>query len=144
MAKFDPSEFAGDSTVIPSTDLSIPMPRRDIMTSALAEDHEKIHSPSFANAKDIWIDYADNPAYVYVGAVEKGTTVRFRDSGGGKLKVVFLSPTGAETNAVLDSESCNLMVGGFYHFNCYFTPEGTQEEISPKTQWVIDVVPHRP
>ena len=76
--------------------------------------------------------------------VHKGTTVRFVNPDGGKVRVVFLSPRGNEVDAVKDSESCLLAIGGSYHFKCFFLPEGATREIAATTGGVIDVIPHRP
>jgi plastocyanin len=62
--------------------------------------------------------------------VHKGTTVHFVNPDGGKVRVVFLSPRGNETDAVKDSESCLLAIGGTYHFKCFFLPEGATREIA--------------
>jgi hypothetical protein len=95
---------------------------------------------------DIDIDYNESTGAVTVTPtwVDKNTTVRFKNPKGGKLRIVFLSPTGKETDTVLDSELCTLSVGGTYHFKCFFTPSGAKNEISPKSGGVIDVVPQRP
>jgi plastocyanin len=76
--------------------------------------------------------------------VHKGTTVRFVNPDGGKVRVVFLSPRGNEVDAVKDSESCLLAIGGSYHFKCFFLPEGATREIAAATGGFIDVIPHRP
>jgi hypothetical protein len=76
--------------------------------------------------------------------VPKGTTVVFKNPKGGKVRIVFLSPDGAETDSVLDSKTYNLSIGGAYHFECFFTPLGATQEIKAKTGGVIDVTPQRP
>lgn len=70
----------------------------------------------------------------------KGDTVRFTDADGGTLKVAFLSAMGKETETYKDSEECTLVMGGVFHFKCYF---GTNE-YSPEVGGVIDVTPHMP
>ena len=64
--------------------------------------------------QEIWVDYDERNDGVSVNpdGVRKGATVRFRDPKGGKLRIVFLSPTGDETTTVSDSELCTLSVGG--------------------------------
>jgi hypothetical protein len=97
-------------------------------------------------AKEISVDYNETSYAVTVSPekIDKDTCVRFKNPKGGKLRIVFLSPTGKETDTVTDSDTCTLTVGGFYHFKCFFTPPGSNNEISPKTGGVIDVIPHRP
>lgn len=77
-------------------------------------------------------------------SVAKGTTVRFKDPSGGKLRIAFLSPGGKEILSVSDSEEYALTVGGVYHFKCFFTPLGAKHEISPPDGGVIEVLPQRP
>jgi hypothetical protein len=72
------------------------------------------------------------------------TTVYFHTNSPGKVRIVFLSPAGNETDSVADSEPYTLARGGFYHFNCYFTPfEGAKESTEP-IGGTLDVVPHKP
>jgi hypothetical protein len=70
--------------------------------------------------------------------------VRFVNPDGGKVRIVFLSPMGKETDEVQDSQLCNLTVGGFFHFNCYFTPPGATKEFPATTGGTLDVIPHKP
>jgi hypothetical protein len=75
---------------------------------------------------------------------DKTPTVCFQTTPPGKVRVVFLSPEGNETDHVADSEPYTLAKGGFYHFNCYFTPvEGAKESTEP-IGGMLDVVPHKP
>src|SRR5437762_2313111 len=108
MAKDPQSGFLKDSSVIPSIDLSIPMPP-DALPSA--------------DVVDIWVEYdaTEDSVHVTPGEVHKDSAVRFRDPTGGKLRIIFLSPTGDETTTVSDSQLCTLRVGGSYHFKCFFT-----------------------
>jgi hypothetical protein len=103
-------------------------------------------APTFAVVQDIWVEYDETNDRVTVtpGKVDKGATVRFKNPKGGQLRIVFLSPDGRETEPVGDSESCTLMIGGTYHFKCFFTFAGANGEISPESGGVIDVVPQRP
>jgi hypothetical protein len=98
--------------------------------------------------KDIWVSYDEANDGVILDpdplAVNKDTTARFRDPNGGKLRIVFLSPTGKETDEVLDSETYTLTVGGTYHFKCFFIAPGSTTEKNPKNGGVIDVIPQRP
>lgn len=100
---------------------------------------------NLADVTEILVEY--NPATggvtVNPGQVDKGKTVRFREPKGTKLKIVFLSPEGNETDTVLDSDSCTMIVGGIYHFLCYFTPAGGNEFAS-KSGGVLEVYPPRP
>lgn len=98
------------------------------------------------NVSEILVGYneADGSVSVNPSSVGKDSMVRFKDPNGGKLRIVFLSPTGKESDTVLDSELCTLSVGGTYHFRCFFTPVGASHEISPKQGGVIDVIPQRP
>jgi hypothetical protein len=74
----------------------------------------------------------------------ENATVYFHTDSPGKVRVVFLSPEGNETDHVADSEPYTLAKGGFYHFNCYFTPfEGAKESTEP-IGGTLDVVPHKP
>ena len=71
-------------------------------------------------------------------------TVFFHTDSPGKVRIVFLSPHGNETDHVADSEPYTFKKGGFYHFNCYFTPvEGAKESTEP-VGGTLDVVPHKP
>ena len=97
------------------------------------------------DVQEISVTYNESTAGVTVSPtwVNKNTTVRFKNPNGGTLKIAFLSPTGKETETVLDSEVCTLSVGGTYHFKCYFTRPGASPEI-PESGGVIDVIPTRP
>ena len=100
-------------------------------------------SSASARVQDIMVEYDETNEAVSVtpDAVKKGTSVRFKCSKG-SLKIVFLSPTGKETETLTDSDVCKLTIGGAYHFKCYFTlPNGTE---SPENGGVLDVLPHRP
>jgi len=98
-----------------------------------------------ADVKEIHVVYNDaNPVIVTPPSVSKGTTARFKDPSGGKLRIVFLSPTGKATDQVLDSELCTLTVGGTYHFKCFFTDAKGVEHEGPAIGGVIDVEPQRP
>jgi len=92
--------------------------------------------------KDIWVAYdeANDGVTVNPGTVDKGTTVRFLDPNGGKLRIVFLSPTGNQCDPVANRQLCTMVIDGIYHFKCFFTPVGGTREISPKNGGVI-VVP---
>ena len=99
-----------------------------------------------AHVQEILVDYDPISGGVTVnpGTVDKGKTVRFKDPKGGRLRVVFLSPEGNETDQVLDRDSCTMIVGGIYHFKCFFTLPGTTTEIASKTGGVLEVYPPRP
>lgn len=103
-------------------------------------------SANLADVQEILVEYNASTGGVTVtpGQVDKGTTVRFRDPKGSKLKMVFLSPEGIETDTVLDSDTCTMIVGGIYHFLCYFTPPGAEYPIAAKTGAVLEVYPPRP
>ncbi len=135
MTKSLQSGFTKDSLVIPSVDLSIPMPGDAFPSSANVE-----------GAQEILVEYdtATDRVIVTPQEVPKGTTVRFKDPKGRRLRIVFLSAVGDEVDTVLDSEVCTLTVGGAYHFKCFLTPPGAKSEISPNGAGVIDVIPHRP
>src|SRR5215469_18539831 len=79
-----------------------------------------------ADTMEILVEYDPTTGGVTVnpGQVDKNTTVRFRDPKGNKLKIVFLSPEGNETDTMLDTDSCTMLIGGIYHFLCYFTTPG--------------------
>jgi len=96
--------------------------------------------------QDIHLRYDEATWSVSVSpdTVHKGTTVRFVNPDGGKVRIVFVSPRGNEIDAVNDSESCMLAIGGSYHFKCFFLPEGATREITAATGGVIDVMPQRP
>lgn len=73
---------------------------------------------------------------------EKDMPILFKDRNGGKVRIVFLSPEGKETNhEVKDSEPCTLTDGGLYHFHCYFTRAGSNSEDPNPSGGVLDVVP---
>lgn len=99
-----------------------------------------------ADVQEILVTYDPLSGGVTVnpGTVDKGTTVRFKDPKGGRLRVVFLSPEGNETDEVLDHDSCTMIVGGIYHFKCFFTLPGTTTEIASKTGGLLEVYPPRP
>lgn len=101
---------------------------------------------SLADVKEVLVDYDKVAGGVTVtpGQVDKGATVRFRDPQGGKLRIVFLSPEGNASDCVMDSDSCTMLVGGIYHFQCFFTPLGSENEIAAKTGGVLEVYPPRP
>jgi len=96
--------------------------------------------------QDIWVafDEANDGVTVKPDQVAKGATVQFRDPNKGKIRIVFLSPTGNESDTVLDSHVAMMVIGGVYHFKCFFTPVGATHEISPKNGGVIIVSPERP
>lgn len=98
-----------------------------------------------ADTTEILVEYDSTTGGVTVNPdlVNKGTTVRFRDPTGNKLRIVFLSPEGCETDKVLDTDSCTMIIGGIYHFLCYFTPPGGTE-FAAKTGGVLEVHPPRP
>ena len=75
--------------------------------------------------------------------VKNNQTVCFKGTKGGKVRVIFVSPFGDELLEMVDSETRMLSVGGFYHFKCFFTPNGGKE-IESKTGGILDVQPHRP
>ena len=133
MAKLFQSGFK-DSLVIPAVDLSIPMPG-DAFPS----------SPNLADVQEISVGYDEinDSVIVTPEAVRKGTTVRFKDPKGSKLRIVFLSPNGKEVETVSDSESYTLTTGGTYHFRCFFT-RGANGEVCSQSGAVIDVLPRRP
>jgi hypothetical protein len=101
---------------------------------------------NYVASTEISVTYNESTEGVTVSPtwVNKNTTVRFKNPKGGKLRIVFLSPTGKDCETVLDSELCKLTVGGTYHFKCFFTLPGTNNEIGPKSGGVIDVTPTRP
>lgn len=103
-------------------------------------------SATSPDIQDVWVEYDDVEEVVTVtpGQVDKGTTVRFKDPKGGKLRIVFLSPSGKETDAVQDSDPCTLIIGGTYHFECFFSYADGRPDINPANGGVIDVVPQRP
>ncbi|HEY6347938.1 MAG TPA: AbrB/MazE/SpoVT family DNA-binding domain-containing protein [Candidatus Angelobacter sp.] len=105
--------------------------------------------PQTANLADvhqILVEYDSTSGGVTVnpGQVDNGKTVRFKDPKGGKLRVVFLSPEGNETDTVLDGDSCTMIIAGIYRFLCFFTPPEATTEIAAKTVGVLEVYPHRP
>ena len=101
--------------------------------------------PNLADVQEISVQYDEVKDAVMVspGQVSKGSTVRFKNPDG-RLRIVFLSPSGKEMEAVSDSELCKLTIGGTYHFKCFFSSVGQNDEISPASGGVIDVVPQRP
>ena len=110
-------------------------------TAKVAHNGDSVPAPDI----EISVEYneATDSVTVTPTTVKKNSCVRFKNPKG-KLRIVFLSPTGKETDEVLDSDTCMLTVGGTYHFKCFFTAYGAKTEISPKTGGVIDVIPPRP
>jgi hypothetical protein len=108
--------------------------------------HPIAASANSAGVQDISVDYDEINESVIVTpqVIKKGTVVRFKDPKGGKLKIVFLSPSGKEIETVLDSQSFTPIIGGTYHFKCYFTAPGKKRAVSPTSGGVIDVIPQRP
>lgn len=98
-----------------------------------------------AAATEILVEYdpTTDGVKVSIDQVPKGTTVNFRDPNGCKLRIVFLSPEGGETDTVLDTDVCTMIIGGIYHFLCYFTPPGGTEGPA-KTGGVLEIYPPRP
>jgi hypothetical protein len=96
--------------------------------------------------QDIQLDYDESTYAVTVtpDSVQHNTTVRFVNPKGAKVRVVFLSPRGNETDTVLDSQSCMLEIGGIYQFKCFFLPKGATTEISSATGGGVEVIPHKP
>jgi hypothetical protein len=106
-------------------------------------------------AKAIKVTYSDNPTNAAAATMELATvspqqvnknefpTVFFHTEPPGKVRVVFLSPEGNETDVVADSEEYKLVKGGFYHFNCYFTSAEGKEDNEP-VGGTLDVIPHKP
>lgn len=99
------------------------------------------------------IDKTVNPPQeTYTVSVDPPEIDRFKEMpvqfdnfpDGGTVRIVFLSPTGEETDVVHDSQPVKLTTGGFYHFNCYFTPKGETEELDLISGGALDVIPHRP
>jgi hypothetical protein len=101
---------------------------------------------NFADIQDVWVAYDEinDGVTVVPEQVVKGTTVRFQDPEGGKLRIVFLSPNGKETDLVLDSDLYQMEIGGTYHFKCFFAHQRDPVEISPRNGGILDVVPQRP
>jgi len=101
---------------------------------------------NLADVQEILVEYDSLSGGVTVnpGQVAKGKTVRFKDPKGGTVRVVFLSPEGNETDTVLDCDTCTMIIGGIYHFLCFFTPPGATTEIAAKTGGVLEVYPPRP
>lgn len=97
------------------------------------------------DVQEISVQYNETTDDVTVtpGEVSKGTIARFKNPSG-KLRIMFLSPSGREMEPVSDSELCELAIGGIYHFKCFFLSMGQKNEISPENGGVIDVLPHRP
>ncbi len=102
-------------------------------------------STAVAEVVEIQVTYDEATDCVTVCPLEvpKGSTVRFKDSKGGKLKIAFLSAMGKETETLWDTDVCTLSLGGIFHFNCYFSYPG-KSEIKPQTGGTIGVVPPRP
>jgi hypothetical protein len=111
-----------------------------------ASANQAIASTSGPHVQEVCVSYDETNDGVTVtpDIVDKGTTVRFTDRNGGKLRIVFLSPTGKESDSVLDSQLCTMVIGGIYHFKCFFTPVGATHEVSPQNGGEIVVSPNRP
>ena len=88
-------------------------------------------------------DYAKQTVSVSPDTVNKGSSARFSNPDG-KLTIVFLSPTGKETDIVTDADLCQLTVGGSYHFKCSFTDSDGNVHQAPGDGGVIIVQPTRP
>lgn len=120
---------------------------KDILSSVPepAPDDAVTGFQGFANVNEILVEYdpITDRMTVNPGQVAKGATVRFRDPKGNKLKIVFLSPEGNESDTVSDSDSCTMLVGGVYHFQCFFTPPGAYE-FAAMSGGVLEVYPTRP
>lgn len=101
---------------------------------------------SGADTQEILVAYdeANDGVTVTPDSVAKNTHVRFVDPNGGRLRVAFLCPDGKEVEVVPHMTWCMMLIGGTYHFKCYFTPAGYAHEISPTNGGVIDVMPRRP
>jgi|SRR6516225_7420870 hypothetical protein len=111
------------------------------------------------NPKAIKVTYAENPTAAAAAAMDTAMdtatvfpkevnkddfpTVFFHTDPPGKVRIVFLSPEGNETDDVADSEEYSLVKGGFYHFNCYFTSDEGAKEGEP-VGGTLDVIPHKP
>lgn len=101
----------------------------------------------FKNATKIELRYdATYGVTVNPDQVDKNSQmpIYFMNPDGDTVKVAFLSPTGQETEEVFDSQLCTITVGGFYHFNCYFTPRGATIPIKATVGGTLDVLPHKP
>lgn len=96
--------------------------------------------------QDIWVahDQANDVVTVTPGQVARGTTVRFLDPNKGKLRIVFLSPTGKGCDPVSNGQLCTMVIDGTYQFKCFFTPVGATKEVSPNYGGVIVVSPGLP
>lgn len=105
------------------------------------------------DTQEIVLTYVYNPAKEGAAAgeytvtvtpskVHKNTTVFFTTDKGGKVRIAFLSPEGDETDQISDSQPYTITKGGVYRFNCYFTPNGSTDEISVPSGGVLDVIPH--
>jgi hypothetical protein len=118
----------------------------ETLTHQVPESGAIAAAHKFPEVQNISVEYDQKNDRVIVtpGKVHKGDTVCFKDPKGSKLRIVFLSPSGKETDAMLDSEACAMTIGGSYHFKCFFTLPGATSEISPATGGILDVVPHRP
>jgi hypothetical protein len=97
------------------------------------------------DVKDIMVkyDYTKKTVSVKPDTVDKGTSACFKNPDG-KLTIVFLSPTGKETDTVTDTDVCELKVGGSYHFKCFFTDSDGHVQAGPDDGGVIIVSPTRP
>lgn len=70
--------------------------------------------------------------------------ITFKDSNGGKVRIVFHSLDGKAINRVVqDSDPCTLTESGKYEFWCYFTHPGSPNEDPNPSGGVLDVIPPR-
>jgi len=88
-------------------------------------------------------DYAKKTVSVSPDTVDKGTSARFKNPNG-KLTIVFLSPTGREIETIADTDVCHLVIGGSYHFKCFFTDSDGAVHEGPNDGGVIIVSPTQP
>lgn len=96
-----------------------------------------------SDVTEIILDYDQNGTVTGMpDTVEKETTICFK-AREGRVRVVFLSPFNDNTVEMLDSEERKLIVGGVYHFRCFFTEPGGGE-IEAGTGGILDVTPNRP
>lgn len=102
---------------------------------------------NLANVQVIQIDWdptAPGGVTVKPPKVKPGTTVRFENSKGEKVRIVFLSSDGKETDSVADSQTYTLATEGTFSFECFFTAPGLTKETKAKVGGVIVVTPHVP
>jgi len=97
------------------------------------------------DVQDILVDYDPETKAVSVtpDTVGKRTFVRFKYPDG-KLTIVFLSPTGNETETLTDTDIRQLTVGGSYHFKCFFTESDGSVYEGSGDGGVIIVSPTKP